>query len=133
MKYKKKIHHKLYQIVEFLEAVMAVIIIMVICILIFLMIRNFLETPAMFHRDDALKHFLEISLNIVVSIEFAKMLVCHSSTNIIEVLLFALSRHIIVEHGSTLDTLLGILGMALLFAIRKYLFIASDADKDISL
>ncbi|MDO5135907.1 MAG: hypothetical protein Q4D55_07630 [Eubacteriales bacterium] len=130
MKRKKAIHRKLYQVVEFLETVMAFIIILVICVLIFLMIQNFLKTPEMFQRNDALEQFLEISLNIIISIEFAKMLVCHSPSNIIEVLLFALSRHIILEHGSTLNTLLGILGMATLFAIRKYLLTNADLSEE---
>ena len=130
MKHKRNIQHKLYQMVEFLETMMAFIIILVICLLIFLMIQNYLKTPEIFQREDALSHFLEISLNIIVSIEFAKMLVCHSPINIIEVLLFALSRHIILEHGSTLDTLLGIIGMAILFAIRKFLFSSADQNHE---
>ncbi|MDO5136597.1 MAG: hypothetical protein Q4D55_11130 [Eubacteriales bacterium] len=130
MKHKRAIHHKLYQVVEFLETVMAFVIILVICALIVPMIHNFIKTPEMFHQSNALKSFIEIALNIVISIEFAKMLVCHSSINIIEVLLFALSRHIILAHGNALDTLLGIIGVAILFAIRKCLLTSADQDVD---
>ncbi|MGC4388059.1 hypothetical protein ABXW34_19655, partial [Streptococcus suis] len=50
----------------------------------------------------------------------------HTSGTIIEVLLFAVARQIVVSHSSTLDMLLGVIAIAALFATRKYLF--SDFD-----
>ena len=41
---------------------------------------------------------------------------------IIEILLFAISRQMIVEHLSTTETIIGVGAIAGLFAIRKYLF-----------
>ena len=45
---------------------------------------------------------------------------------VIEVLLFAIARQLIVEHTSTLDNLIGIISIAILFAVRKYLFYNFD-------
>ena len=50
---------------------------------------------------------------------------------IIEVLLFATSRQMIVEHLNGTETLLGIAAIAGLFAIRKYLFCNFDESDHI--
>ena len=43
----------------------------------------------------------------------------------IEVLLFAISRQMVVEHTSAVETLLGIIAIALIFIIRKFWFVPS--------
>ena len=50
------------------------------------------------------------------------MLYTHTPETIIEILLFAISRQMIVEHLSTTETILGVGAIAGLFAVRKYLF-----------
>ena len=51
--------------------------------------------------------------------------ICDSGT-IIEVLLFATARQMIVEHLNVYETLVGIGAIAALFAIRKFLFCSFD-------
>lgn len=67
--------------------------------------------------------FLGHALGLVVGLEFIKMLTRHTPGAVIEVLLFAIARQIIVYHTSFLDTLLGILSVAAVFAIRKFCFV----------
>ena len=54
------------------------------------------------------------------------MLCKHSPGTVVEVLLFAIARQLIVEHTSTYDNLIGIISIAILFAVRKYLFYSFD-------
>ncbi|MBD5093417.1 MAG: transporter [Subdoligranulum sp.] len=67
--------------------------------------------------------FLSHALNLVVGVEFIKMLCRHTPGSAIEVLLFAIARQMVVEHTSPVENLITILTIALLFAIRKYLFV----------
>ena len=83
-----------------------------------------------YEAESALTDFLEMALNIAVGVEFVKMLCKHTPETIIEVLLFATARQMIVYHGSTLDTLIGVACIAGLFATRKYLFCAFDATEE---
>ena len=46
----------------------------------------------------------------------------------IEVLLFAIARQMVVEHTSPLENLIGIVTIALIFAIRKFLFVPSFGE-----
>ena len=54
--------------------------------------------------------------------DVVKMLCTHTSETVIEILLFAISRQMIVEHLSATETILGVGAIAGLFAVRKCLF-----------
>ena len=60
------------------------------------------------------------------------MLCKHTPETVIEVLLFAIARQLIVEHTTTMENLVGIISIGILFATRKYLFYNFDeVDKTI--
>ena len=61
------------------------------------------------------------ALLLVMGLEFVKMLALHTAAAVIDVLLFTIARQMIITHGSSLDTLLGVGAVAGIFAIRKFL------------
>lgn len=67
--------------------------------------------------------FLERSLDIVIGIEFIKMLAKHSPGSSLEVLLYAIARHLVVGHDSALENLLSVGAIALIFIVRKFFFV----------
>ena len=71
------------------------------------------------------RHFLENALDLVIGIEFIKMLIKHTPGSVIEVLLFALSRHMVLEGGNAFENLLTVCAIAVIFAIRRFLNIES--------
>ena len=72
------------------------------------------------------------AFNFVIGIEFIKMLCKHTPETVIEVLLFAIARQLIVEHMTIFQNLIGVIAIAGLFATRKYLFYNFDeVDKTI--
>lgn len=73
-----------------------------------------------------LTYYLEYAMTLAIGIEFVKMLCVHTPGTIIEVLLFAISRQIIVEHLSAIETMIGVISIAGLFSVRKYLFCSFD-------
>lgn len=70
-------------------------------------------------------------MTLAVGVEFIKMLCKQSPSTVIEVLLVAIARQLIVEHGSSMDYLIGIASVAILFAVRKYLFTQFDDSNNI--
>ncbi|MFA9378057.1 MAG: hypothetical protein ACERKZ_15135 [Lachnotalea sp.] len=75
--------------------------------------------------------FLAIAFNILIGIEFLKMIFNYNVNTVIEVLLFAISRQLIVEHTGIYENCIGIISIMLLFAIRKFFFIPTlDKDKN---
>ena len=83
------------------------------------------------YEEGFITTFLAQALNLVVGIEFVKMLVRHSTNTITEVLLFATAREMVVYHLQLTDTLLGVISIAILFIVRKFLLLeAVDNDKN---
>jgi hypothetical protein len=79
---------------------------------------------------DAFQNFLGIAFNILIGIEFLKMIFKNNLSTVVEVLFFAIARQIIVEHTTVIENCVGVISIAILFLIRKYLFIP-ELDKDI--
>ena len=75
----------------------------------------------------SLYEFFGSVMNIVVGLEFIKMLVLHTPKAVIDVLLFAIARQLVVSHSSSMDTLLGVAAVALIFVIKKFLLTREDA------
>lgn len=67
--------------------------------------------------------FLERALDIVIGIEFIKMLAKHSPGSALEVLLYAIARHMIVGHESAVENFISVASIALIFFVRKFLFV----------
>nr|WP_281495011.1 hypothetical protein [Streptococcus uberis] len=88
------------------------------------------ELPGFFSskidNDRLFEVVLSRAMSLAVGVELIKMLSKPSPGTVIEVLLFALTRQLIVDHPSMSDFLLGIIAVAVLFAIRRYLFIQFD-------
>ena len=75
------------------------------------------------------REFLERALDIVIGIEFIKMLAKHSPGSVLEVLLYAIARHMIVGHEDAVQNLVSVVAIALIFIIRKYFFVPSFGHK----
>ena len=81
--------------------------------------------PGLLTDADSLeiRTFLERALDIVIGIEFIKMLAKHSPGSSLEVLLYAIARHLVVGHDSAVENLLSVGAIALIFIVRKFFFV----------
>lgn len=75
----------------------------------------------------SLNEFFVSTMNIVVGLEFVKMLILHTPRAVTDVLLFAIARQLVVSHSSSIDTLLGVAAVALIFIIKKFLLSREDS------
>ena len=66
-------------------------------------------------------HMLHNLLNIVVGLEFVRMLIDTTPANILEVLTVAITRHVVLSHDDPWSNLACIACIAGLFAIRRFL------------
>ena len=80
-------------------------------------------------NDVEVSIFLQRALDIVIGIEFIKMLAKHSPGSVLEVLLYAIARHMIVGHEDAVQNLVSVGAIALIFIIRKYFFVPSFGHK----
>lgn len=80
-------------------------------------LQNLGNSAAMIEPEEFIAH----SIDLIIGIEFVKMLVKHTPNSVIEVLLFSISRLVITEHTSMLNVLLGVISIILLFALKHWL------------
>ena len=126
---RRRIQKNVLQWANIIEILMAILLSVIIGILSVFLIIKFKDLLLSGQALSNFKEFLAMVLNLVVGVEFIKMLCRHTPETVIEVLLFAIARQLIVSHGSTFENLIGILSIAILFAIRKYLFCHEKGDK----
>ena len=126
----QKIRDLLPEITRYIEFLISVIIILVILLQILNLLRDVIKDP-FFLENNYFTTFLARALNLVVGIEFVKMLCKHTPEMLIEVLAFSIARELIVDHLQTWETLIGIGGIGLLFLVRKHLLLKQTERKQL--
>ncbi|MDF2614246.1 MAG: hypothetical protein K0S71_2032 [Clostridia bacterium] len=126
----KYIKTKIVEASDLLEMIISGTIAIAVVILIITLLKQIGILVLEDNTAESFRYFLELALNLVIGIEFIKMLCKHTPSTVIDVLLFTIARELIVGHTTPLDNLMSILSIAALFAIRKYLLLGvDDADK----
>ena len=107
-----------------IETFIAIIIILGIILVILGLFRD-IYTAEQDLLNNTLKFdfqmFLSNALKLVIGIEFVKMLIKHTPESVIDVLLFAVARKLVVDSVSTIDLGIGVLSIILLFILKKYI------------
>lgn len=115
-------NHKLERIIHktlhILEAVIAIVTLVVLIGMLGLEIYRMFTQPEYF---TTVENYLHNILTIVVGLEFVRMLIDMTPANTIEVLIVAISRHVILSHDDPLSNISCILCIAGLFATRRFL------------
>ena len=123
-----KMEHRIRKVLHTLELIIAGVTIVVLVIGLVVNIWKVAADPTAFANTT---EFLHAVLNIVVGLEFVRMLIDMTPANTLEVLIMATARQIIMNHESTTALLIGILCIAILFAVRRYLIPRSDLTLDL--
>lgn len=118
----KKLTEKLQRWLEVCEIAVALLVgLGVIATLITYLLPGMLN---LFRPSTGTEHFLEYLgaiFNLVVGLEFMKLLFHINSENIIEVLVILISRHMIMEAHDAIDIFLSTLSIVLLLLLKAAL------------
>lgn len=118
---------------EFTTEILEIIVSFIILVGFFMALAPIIgDMPALLSNDNSYSFdiFLEYSFNLVIGIEFVRMLVKHTPSSALQVLLFAIARHLVLDGQSGIDLLLGVVAIAGIFAIRKFLYVHSFESRD---
>lgn len=126
---KLKIPNFIYRVAQFLEILISIIVIVAIAVSLYSVLVE-LHIMANSPSDvSMLTDFLATAFTVVIGIEFLKMLSRHNMSSVVEVLLFAIARQMVIEHTTPVQNLIMVIAIAILFTIRKFLFIPGLDDK----
>lgn len=118
---RKRFNEGIYNVARYTEIMLSIVILIVIALAGIRLIYAITETSIMNMDIEFFTEFLANALSLVVGVEFVKMLCRHSAQTVVEVLMFATARQMVVEHMAPMQTLIGVIAIAILFAIRKFL------------
>lgn len=125
---KKRIKVKFMSFVQTLEIIIAVMIICAAIISIVSLLDQLWIYANNAANPDSFSLFLAASFNVIIGLEFLKMIIKQTPGSVVEVLLFAISRQLVIEHTTSFENLFGVLAIAVLFLVYRYLLLPSDLD-----
>ena len=117
--------HKILHIIEFAIAVLTIVV---------LVGKLSLEIYGMFTISGYFQNldtYLHSVLTIVVGLEFVRMLVDTTPANILEVLMVAITRHVILSHDDPWSNLACVACIVGLFATRRFLIRRSELKEEL--
>ena len=123
------IHKIVLKMPRFLEKVVAAILLVGVtysCIQLGMHVLAFSDLGF----NDYVEDILFTAFNAIIVIEFIRMLIKHSMNTIVEVLIFAIARGLVVGHEKPLEELIRIACIAILLLCRKYLFHEFDFEEE---
>jgi uncharacterized membrane protein (DUF373 family) len=126
---KKKIQHALNNTADYLEIAISSLVIVIIVIAFIGLVQNFGFFMVNKQDTEAFTTSLGSIMNIVIGIEFLKMLTKHNLSSVVEVLMFAIARKLLIDHPNIKEYLIGVIAITVLLVARKFLFIQGLDDK----
>lgn len=116
----QKLQSKKFRFLDYLEFAISVMLTIGIIIMGKHLITQIFEMPFVEDVNTYFSDFLGNALNLVIGLEFIKMLNSHNPELVIDVLIYAIARSLVVQHPDTLEILLGVISITILFIVRKF-------------
>ena len=118
---RRKIQNRIFEVCYFLESVIAVIVGIAVVILCIKLFKDMIFDAVYSTGEEVLVDVLDSAMTLAIGVEFIKMLCKHTPQTVVEVLLFAIAKQLVVFHTTPLENLMNVAAIAGLFAIRKFL------------
>ena len=125
----KKYENFLRSLLHILERVIALMTLIVLLYMLGLEVYKMFTEAGYF---DSAHNYLHNVLNIVVGLEFIRMLLDMTPANTLEVLIVAISRHVILSHDDPISNIASVACIAALFATRRYLIRKKEMTIELS-
>lgn len=122
----RSIQKKIYKSAGWVEVIVSLILVVAVVMFSIDLVKQLIELIVSHGDIDGFSHFLGNAFQVIIGVEFIKMLCKHTPATVVEVLMFAIARGMVVEHSTPTSNLISIVGIAALFAIRRFLFIDGD-------
>ncbi len=126
---KRNISKFFHSFVHMLEYGIAALTLLVLLFLLGLEIYKMFTIEEYFSSASTYLHNI---LTIIIGLEFVRMLINLTPANVIEVLIVAIARQIIIAHDDPVVNLSCVLCIAGLFAVRKFLISEKDLKHNLS-
>lgn len=118
--FKKKIVDVMMEATFFLEIIISILVGIAVVLELLYVVTQFTGVKFMSLNTDTYRLMLKFCLDAVIGIEFMKLLYEQSINATLEVMIYALVRHLIINETSMLEALICAVAVAILFFANKY-------------
>lgn len=119
---KSNIQNKLYRTASCFEIFIGICILIAIASSTVGLLVD-LDFISMLKKPETIQSYLTTAMTIIIGVELVKMIFSYTIDTVIEVMMLTVARQMIVTHTSPVENLITILSVALLFVVRKFLFV----------
>ena len=123
---RKKLQDKMFETSYLIELFISLLVGIAVVIMAARVVVDMFSVSFIKNGIDSLVIILDKAITLAIGAELIKMLCKHTPETIIEVLAFALARQLIVGHTAPWENLLTVSAIAILFAVRRFLFNRHD-------
>ena len=116
-----KLTDGMYRTGQILEIIMGFFVLAAVAVGAVKLIPEFLVLWQGQMNTELFLEFLEMILNLVIGIEFLKMLLRPNTDMILEVLVFVIARHMVVRTTTSWEDFLSVTSVLALLLVQKYL------------
>ena len=131
---KFKLREKVSKASSYLEIAISVVILMSIAVSMIFLVKDTVIAILDVTKDFEYTSLFAVALQLIIGVEFVKMLSKHTPESVIEVLLFVVAKRVIVDsNSSSLEVLWGVVAIAALYAVKKFLVdksVKEEKNKD---
>ncbi len=126
----RRTNRRVQKAVLYLETILAAFVIVSVIIgaielFHYIKIIMFAQPPDIYNN---FRDLLGYVLLLVIGLELSLMLIRHTPGSVIEVMFFAIARKVLIYTNETYEFLIGVIALAGLFAIRRFLFVHKISD-----
>jgi len=110
--------------IRVIEMILAgLLIVSVLVVAVYLMLPYFKDSGQIMKLIDynGFQQFLSFVLILIIALELAMMLITHDHNKVIEVMIYAIARKMLIYNTTAVELLLGVLTLVVLFAAEKFL------------
>ena len=125
----KNVNKNFMTAIHVLEKIIAVILMAVVVVAGVYLVIDIVNGLKAGYSDSLIKTVLADALNIIIVLEFVRVLVKHTMGMVVEVLIFALARGLIVTNETIWEMAITVGAIAVLLACRRFLFLPDDLKK----
>lgn len=128
----QKIKNIVLRISNYMEIIIALFLVVItVALFIKFVYAVILEGPIAWNQG-TIHSIVQDAFNLIIALEFIRMLLKHSIGSILEIVLFSVARGLVVDHSTGIETVLIVFALGLVLLIRKYLLLPHDLEYSIS-
>ncbi|WP_067840951.1 hypothetical protein [Amphibacillus sediminis] len=122
-KFKKKLHRLTNRVgatIMAIEVFLATLIIIAVLISGIALVISVVQQDTLTHLldYDNFQSLLSYLLMLIIGLELALMLIKHKPSNVIDVMIYAIARKMLIYSTATIEMLIGVIALGILFIIK---------------